>query len=223
MILAQHFIIGLLASFIGSLPIGVLNLTTIDIAVHKGLKKVAWFAFGATIIEYFQAVLGLKFSSWFLSDPVINMIFEAVAVVLFASLSIYYFKADGKKTVAGEGSLGGAGEGSPGKGTGRANPFLRAVALSLINPLAIPYWILYGTWFEALGWIGLQNNQVLIFSAGITAGTFLALLGIGYFSRLIISRMTMLSAWLNRIIAITFACLAIFQLTRVLLNLWIPG
>lgn len=202
MITLQHFAIGLFASFIGSLPLGVLNLTAVDIALNKKFRNVVFFSLGAAGVEFFQAFLAVKFSSWFLIRPSLDMLFNIMVIPLFLGLSIYYFRKSRKKLEE--------------KTNGRQlSSFSKGVLLSVINPLAIPFWIFYATYFNSLGLVLFENYYIVLFVAGISAGTFIALLFFGKISRYIVTRIKVLNQWIDQIIAVVFLALFIFQVVSV--------
>ena len=208
MITLQHLAIGLVASFIGSLPLGVLNLTVMDIAINKKKRDVLYFALGAAGIEFFQALVAVKFSSWFLSKPSLDMDFNIIVIPVFLALSIYYFRKSRKKL-------------KEKKSTRELSSFNKAVILSVINPLCIPFWIFYSTYFNSLGLIIFENYYIILFAAGISAGSFLALLTFGRVSRYIISKIKVLNLWIDQIIGAVFLCLFIFQAVSVLVKFFI--
>jgi len=208
MISIQHIFIGLIASFIGSLPLGVLNLTVMDIAIHKSKRDVLYFALGAAGIEFFQAFIAVKFSSWFLNKPSIDMIFNIIVIPVFIILSIYYFRKSRKKLEAK-------------KNKRNISSFNKAVLLSAINPLSIPFWIFYATYFNSLGLILFENLYIVLFVTGIAVGTFFALISFGKISRLIITRIKVLNLWIDKIIAIVFLCLFLYQSISVSINYFI--
>jgi len=205
MITLQHLAIGFIASFIGSLPLGVLNLTVMDIAINKRFRDVVYFSVGAAGIEFFQALLAVKFSAWFLDRPSLDLAFNIIVIPIFLGLSIYYFRKS-RKSLADK------------KSTRELSSFHKGVLLSVINPLAIPFWIFYATYFNSLGLIILENYYIVLFVAGIAAGTFIALLVFGKVSRFIVSRIKVLNLWIDQIIGVVFLCLFVFQVVSVLIK-----
>jgi threonine/homoserine/homoserine lactone efflux protein len=51
--------LGLGLSFIGSLPFGIINTTVAETTVRKGLRPGVAMSVGASLVEFFQAVLSL--------------------------------------------------------------------------------------------------------------------------------------------------------------------
>lgn len=192
-----EFLIGFTASFIGSLPVGMLNLTIMDISLHRGQKQVLFFSSGAATVEFFQAFVGVYFSSWFLMNPKITLFFEVMVIPLFLTLSIVYFLKE--KTD------------SDSKRIKKGSEFGKGLWLSFINPLPIPFWIFYATYFHAEHWIRLDTPSILTFVLGITFGTFLALLLFGRLSNLIAVRIKKINLWINKIIGSAFFILFLYQ------------
>lgn len=203
-LLFQHILIGFAASFIGSLPFGVLNLTTVETAVNKGTKAAAWFAFGASIVEFVQALVAVYFSDWFLKHTSINTAFNIIVIPLLIILGLLAFRRD--KLVKSE----------KGKKL-KTSSFNKAVILSMINPLSIPFWIFYTTYFHSMNWISFTNATMIVLVFGISLGTFFALLLYGKAGKYIVERIQILHLWLNKIIGSTFFLLALLQSTRLIL------
>ncbi|MFA8300114.1 MAG: LysE family transporter [Hyphomicrobiales bacterium] len=192
-----EFLIGFAASFLGSLPVGMLNLTVMDISIRRGPKYVTLFSGGAASVEFIQAFIGVYFSSWFLMNQNITLFFEVMVLPLFLTLAIVYFFKDKSST--------------GNKAEIKNSEFAKGVWLSFLNPLPIPFWIFYATYFHAEHWISFSTTSIIVFVLGIAAGTFTALLAFGKMSIFIASKIKKINAWINKIIASAFFVLFIYQ------------
>ena len=65
----DHFYIAFIISFIGSLPLGVLNLTIVEISIKRTLIHAFYFALAAALVEFVQAFIAIKFSTLFADNP----------------------------------------------------------------------------------------------------------------------------------------------------------
>ena len=206
MISIQYLILGIVASFIGSLPIGMLNLTAIDISVNKGIKSLISFSAAASIIEFFYAFIAIVMTEWIMRNDHLNYYINVAIIPVFIILAINYFYRDNliRKNK---------------KLPRQQSPFMKGVLLSLINPLCIPFWIFYTSYFHSFGWIDLSTNYYIsILVLGISVGTFLALIAFGITGQILVTRIQHLNKWLNRIIGFTLILLAIIQAIRLFFN-----
>ena len=194
----RHIAIGFGFSFLGSLPLGMLNLSALDLAVRKGLRSAAFFSLGVIIVEYFQAMIAIVFSTWITSHPDVVSFVEGFVIFLFLFLGFYYIR---KARMQGDGVSTEI----------VSHPFRRGLMLSALNPLAIPFWVFYTGFFYAQGWAdrGLVNG--LILSLGIIAGTYAALLGYSWAGNRLLGRISGIRKRIDLIVGIVFLGLAIFQ------------
>ena len=62
--LVRVFAWGAVISFLGSLPLGILNVTSTQLSVEKGVKSAFMFAIGAMIIELAYVSITLRAMNW---------------------------------------------------------------------------------------------------------------------------------------------------------------
>jgi len=92
MTIISIFFIGFIASFIGSLPIGMLNMTVMEISFSKSLKQGIMFSAGAAFVEFFQAIIAVKFSSWFLENPTVEMMIKLSVIPVLLIFGIIHLR-----------------------------------------------------------------------------------------------------------------------------------
>lgn len=203
------FFLGLVLSFIGSLPFGIINTSVAETTVRKGLRPGLLLGAGASVVEFFQAALSLFLIDLFVRHSQLEKIFNLVALGVFLLLAAYYFfeaRKDGQRK-------------GPRIGRFPAVPdFLKGVLASSISVMAFPYWVFYGAYLSANGWMELHTAEILLFSAGAMAGSFLALLlyaGLGLF---LVARASRLTKYMNWFLCLLFLGLGIFQLVYKLIG-----
>ena len=64
MMLLQVFLIGLVFSFIGSIPPGTLNLAVLQLGMEYKIKTALRFSLAVAIIEYPYAWIAVVFEDW---------------------------------------------------------------------------------------------------------------------------------------------------------------
>ena len=62
--LAKIFITGMLISFLGSLPLGTLNVAAMQIAITEGYTKAILFSLGSLLVEMVYVRLSLVGMDW---------------------------------------------------------------------------------------------------------------------------------------------------------------
>jgi len=166
----QNFLFAIVFSFLGSIPPGTLNLTVIQLGIEKKMK-IAWrFAIAAALIEYPYAWIAVAFEGWLKSSPVILGNFKlisAAVLILLGGLNIW---SSQRPTVFTR--------------KFQESGFRRGVILSILNPLAMPFWIAITAYLNVQGWINLSTNgQLHSYLAGISIGAFILLILAAYLSK----------------------------------------
>ncbi|MDA9127887.1 LysE family translocator [Flavobacteriaceae bacterium] len=168
-----NFLVGYLASFVGLIPPGLLNMTAAKIGVKQGRKPALIFSMGVIVVVCIQTGLGLAFARYIEQHPEIVDILQKVTLGIFLALTFYFFALakDTRREIP--------------KGVKRSktNRFLYGILLSALNMLPIPYWVYVSISLSALGWF-FFNPQVLGWAIfGSAMGTFSMLLIYIYFFR----------------------------------------
>lgn len=194
-------------SFVGMLPPGMLNMTVIGLSIKKGFYAALWFAIGAAIIEFGQALLVIKYSAKaevFLTDyeTVVNWV--AVAVLIALALSFLLAKPQKDNSKVDENIKDG--------GT-----FLKGVTLAFANVLVYPFWLTQGIVWTQKGVLDGSWTMSIIFSVGIFLGSVSAYLVYIMLGEKILSKFDAFANNLNKILAGLFFFLAALQLAQILM------
>ena len=169
-----NFIVGYLASLIGLIPPGLLNMTAAKIGVKQGRKPAMVFSLGVLIVVCLQTGLGLAFARYIERHPEVVDLLQKVALGIFLALTFYFFvlAKDTRREIP--------------KGVKRSktNRFLYGVLLSALNLLPIPYWVYVSISLSALGWFFFDPLVIGWAILGSAMGTFsMLLLYIHFFRR----------------------------------------
>lgn len=201
----HHFLLGLALSFLGALPLGVLNLTAADIALKKGMPAVFHFALGVLIVEYAQAFIALIFSEYLISTPHIEQYIQLAVIPLFLILGFGYLLSAWRKTKSksNKKSLG-----------AQLAPFPKGLLLSIANPLAIPFWLGIATYLEQQQLLKFEALFIHSFLFGIIAGTLGALLFFGWLGHRFLKSYPNVNRHITLIIGLLFIIMALLQLAK---------
>jgi threonine/homoserine/homoserine lactone efflux protein len=158
----QVFTTGLVFSFIGSIPPGTLNVTVLQLGLEKKTSVALRFALAVSIIEYPYAWIAVEFESWLTSSPLIIENFQLITAIVMTVLGIFTLWAARKPSAfAIRFSESG---------------FRRGIVLSLLNPMAIPYWMGATAYFKAQGWLDISTEGLVhSYVFGTSVGTMLLL------------------------------------------------
>lgn len=158
------FFLGFLFSFIGSIPPGTLNVTVLQLSLERQIPIALRFALAVAIIEYPYAWIGVQFEYLISNSPVILDNFQLIAALVMTLLGISNLWPS--KTPTGFARKF------------QESGFRRGILLSLLNPMAIPYWMVFTAYLKAQGLIDLHSVGLLhSYVFGTAVGT-LALLGV---------------------------------------------
>ncbi len=89
--------VGFLVSFLGSIPLGYLNVIGFDIYNHEGIASVVPYLFGVITVEAFVIYFTLIFANQLISNKKLLKIIAGFSV-LFMFLLAYIFYASAAKT-----------------------------------------------------------------------------------------------------------------------------
>ena len=95
-----------------------------------------------------------------------------------------------------------------------ATSIAKGLLVGVMNVLVIPFWIFWSSYFAGNKWIDFEISSIAIFSAGITAGTFLALFLYARLGRLLANKTSVMSFWGNKTVGFIFLGFAVYQLVR---------
>jgi threonine/homoserine/homoserine lactone efflux protein len=143
----QVFLIGLIFSFLGSIPPGTLNLAVLQLGMEHKIKTAIRFSMAVAIVEYPYAWIAVVFEDWVTSSPLIIDNFQlitAVVMILIGAFTLWSARKPSEFSV-------------------RFNEsgFRRGIILSILNPMAIPFWIGITAYLKAQGWVDLSTQSLL--------------------------------------------------------------
>lgn len=202
MIAALNFLLGFFFSFIGSIPPGTINLTCVQLGLEKKIK-IAWrFAIAASVMEYPYAWIAVEFAEWITSSPVVVENMQLITAIVMTLIGILTLWSSTK----------------PSTFTAKLNEsgYRRGVILSILNPLAIPFWVGTTAYLDSLNWIELSTPiRLHAYLIGLCIGTFVILIMLVYLAKRIVSQFTQ-SSWLNKIPGTALIILGVYAFLQYL-------
>lgn len=143
----QVFIVGLVFSFLGSIPPGTMNLAVLQLGLEHKIKIALRFSLAVAIIEYPYAWIAVAFEDWVTSSPVIIENFQLITAIVMTVIGIFtIWSAHKPSEFSAKFSKSG---------------FRRGLVFSILNPMAIPFWIGITAYLKAQGWVDISTAAFL--------------------------------------------------------------
>lgn len=203
MIYLQVFLIGVVFSFIGSIPPGTLNLCVLQLGLEKKIGAALRFALAVAIIEYPYAWIAVEFEKWITTSPAVIENFQLLTAIVMTIIGVLNIWAAQKPT----------------EFTNRFNEsgFRRGLVLSILNPMAIPFWIGITAYLKAQGWIDLSSGLKLhLYVFGTSVGAMILLTLFTYLARRLSAYVTQ-SKLVKLLPGLTLLVLGLYAFVRYLL------
>ena len=160
----SHFCYGLIACFIGGLPLGVINMSVVNITIKQSSRSAYQFALGSSLVEIFEAsvavIFGLAIEGYLRHDQLVHFVIFFAFVILGV-----YFLLKKPKPVFYESST-----------TRKSSEFIKGIVVALLNPQAIPFWLFALAFVAPYHIIDFVGSNLYFFLGGVFIGKLLALL-----------------------------------------------
>lgn len=204
--LVKIYFAGMLISFLGSLPLGTLNITAMQIAIQETLKRSLLYALGVAIVEILYVRLSLKGIDWILSNQKVFYILEWITVGLFLLLAASSFWTARKKNSTQKHILL----------NNRVNRFFLGLGMSAMNPVQLPFWFLWSSYLFSTGVLESSTISFNVYTLGIGTGTIIGLLFFIFGGKWLVRKLNTGQRTINILVGLVFLISAIIQFTRVI-------
>lgn len=198
-----NFFIGLLVSFLGTFPLGVLNITIMDVSLKKGINAALRFALACALVEFVYSYISVQLTRSIIDFPALKPITEVFATMTLLAMGVYYIRKQNSLTKTKQKTV---------------SSFYLGTLLSILNVVAFPFWILYTTLLQGKGLVGLSGQGlIIIYVLGISLGTIAGLLPFVYGSRFLTRLVAVHQHRMDRMIGSLFLFLSACQF----ISLWV--
>jgi len=202
--LMKVFLWGVVISFLGSLPLGVLNVTAIQLSVENGVKAAFIFAFGAMFVELVYVCITLRSMHWVSKKIRLFRLFEWVTIILILTLSINSLIA--AVNMRGISSI------APAESR---HAFFSGMLLSALNPLHIIFWFGWSTLLIEKKILHTNKSNYNIYATGISLGTIAGFAVFIYGGNYIIHQLLFNQTLINWIIGVVLLITALIQVYKI--------
>jgi len=205
--LFKIFLTGMVISFLGSLPLGTLNIAAMQISISSGVAAAMLFSAGSLLMEIIYVRLSLVAMDWIRKQERILKILEWATLIIVLALAAASFYAalhpKIEKNIVLDSPL---------------PKFLLGLIMSAVNPVQIPFWFGWSTVLFTKKVLMPRQDHYNIYIAGIGIGTFIGNCIFIFGGLLIATKINTNQHILNWIIGGIFAATALIQLWKILKN-----
>lgn len=201
--LLKVFWAGLLVSFLGSLPLGTLNIAAMQIAITESVKDAILFSLGSLTAEVVYVRLSLVAMDWVRKQERIFKMLEWLTLLIVVALAVTSFYAalhpsNNKNIIL----------------NNRLPSYLLGLTMSAINPVQIPFWFGWSTVLFTKKVLLPKPSNYNIYIIGIGLGTLLGNCVFIFGGRLVAGNIQNNQSVLNYAIGGVFVVTALIQVWR---------
>jgi threonine/homoserine/homoserine lactone efflux protein len=206
--LIKIFCWGLMISFLGSLPLGTLNIAAMQIGIQESITDAIYFSLGSLLVEMIYVRISLVGIDWVRKQDKLMKAMEWVTLFIIIALAVGSFVAAAK----------GGGEAKNVLLQNNMHRFLLGMFMCAINPVQIPFWFGWSTVLFTKKILEPKKDQYNSYIIGIGLGTLAGNCVFIFGGRWMVQRIENSQQYLNWIIGGIFAITAIIQLIKMLLH-----
>lgn len=202
------FLWGLLISFLGSLPLGTLNIAAMQIGIQESIREAIWFSLGSLLVEMVYVRLSLVGIDWVRKQARLMKIMEWITLFIIVALAVGSFIAAAK----------GGGNTKNIMLNNNLHRFFLGMFMCAINPVQIPFWFGWSTVLLTKNVLQPVRSQYNIYIVGIGLGTLMGNCVFIFGGKWMVERIANSQQYLNWVIGGIFTLTAIIQLVKMLLH-----
>lgn len=203
--LIKVFFTGMFISFLGSLPLGSLNVSAMQVAIEENIKNAIRFSLGVALVEILYVRLSLTGMDWVIVHEQLFYILEWITVFLFLVLAITSFIAASKNSGKKKNILL----------SNTMNRFWLGFTMSAVNPVQIPFWFIWSTYLLSNKILLPTEWQFNVYTIGIGIGTLSGLALFVFAGRWMVKKINAGHRVINLAVGIVFLLSSTIQLYRV--------
>lgn len=198
--LLKIFFTGMLVSFIGSLPLGTLNIAAMQISVSDGITAAMLFSIGSLLVEIIYVRISLVAMDWIRKQEKVLKALEWVTLVIVLALAVSSFYAALHPGVSKNVVL-----------SSTLPKFILGIVMCAVNPVQIPFWFGWSTVLFTKKVLLPRNDHYNSYIVGIGIGTFIGNCIFIFGGQLIANKINNNQHILNWVIGGIFALTALIQ------------
>lgn len=197
----KNIFVGFLVSFIGSIPLGYLNVVGYDIYKSVGLNSTIYYLFGVILIEFFVVFCTLFFAKKLTRSLKLIRFIEGFSILFMFVLAYVFFSNVNSEHLN-----------STISSNVSQHFFFAGIFLSSTNFIQIPFWLSWNLYLLNGNYIEVSKYKKYFYVLGTVTGTFFGMLVFILCLNFLTLQTDFLSKYLMRIIIpLVFVGLGILQ------------
>jgi threonine/homoserine/homoserine lactone efflux protein len=202
--LLRIFFTGMFISFLGSLPLGTLNVAAMQISITDGYTQAILFSSGSLLVEMIYVRISLIGIDWIRKQKKIFKILEWVTLFIVIALAVSSFHAalhpkTGKNIIL----------------SSTLPRFFLGATMCAVNPVQIPFWFGWSTVLFTKKVLLPRADNYNSYILGIGIGTFMGNCVFIFGGQLIVEELNTNQSILSWVIGGIFALTAVIQMWRI--------
>ena len=193
-------------SFLGSLPLGTLNVAAMQIGIQESIKDATWFSLGSLLVEMVYVRISLIGIDWVRKQHKLMKAMEWITLVIILALAVGSFIAAGQADGGGKNVLL----------NNNMHRFLLGMFMCAINPVQIPFWFGWSTVLFTKKILEPKSAHYNSYITGIGIGTLLGNCVFIFGGKWMVQRIANSQQYLNWVIGGIFALTALIQLFKII-------
>lgn len=192
---------GFLISFLGTLPLGTLNVAAMQIAIQESIPNALLFALGCLLVEMIYVRASIGAIDWIRKQGRLMVVMEWLTLLIILALAAGSFWAAWKggaetKSVFLQQNL---------------HRFLLGMLMSAVNPVQIPFWFGWSNVLFSKGVLRSEPKLYNTYIVGIGIGTLLGNSVFIFGGKWVVDSIQDSQSYLNWIIGSVFLLTALIQ------------
>jgi threonine/homoserine/homoserine lactone efflux protein len=201
--LIRIFVTGLFISFLGSLPLGTLNIAAMQISISDSVQQALLFSLGSLLAEVIYVRLSLIAMDWIRKQQKIFAILEWVTLAIVVALAVSSFYAAAHPKVHENVIL-----------SSSLPRIILGFVMSALNPVQIPFWFGWSTVLFTKKVLQPKSSHYNFYIAGIGLGTLFGNCIFIFGGKLIADKLDRNQHVLSWVIGSIFAITALIQIWK---------
>ena len=198
----KNIFFGFIVSFLGSLPLGYLNIIGVEVLSELGINSVVFYLLGVILVEAVVIYFTVIFANQLAASKNLMKSIDFFAI-FFLLMIAYLFYVNSNQTVEGHNYL---------ENYVQYSPFLIGMVLCGLNFLQIPFWMGWNLYLLNTKSISLKRNLKYYYIFGTLVGTFFGMLLVIILLDSLSQKILDYSKWIIPIvIPLFFVAVAAFQ------------
>lgn len=197
---------GLLISFLGSLPLGTLNVAAMQIGIQESITHAMYFSFGSLLVEMIYVRISLVGIDWIRKQDKVMKAMEWITLVIIIALAAGSFIAATTDSGTAKNVIL----------QNNMHRFLLGMFMCAINPVQIPFWFGWSTVLFSKKILEPRQSHYNIYIIGIGLGTLAGNAVFIFGGKWLVQRISNSQQYLNWVIGSIFAITAIIQAIKMI-------